>query len=141
MKSYLNEPLQCVKIRQVSDFKKSICGVSQGSVLGPLLFLIYINYIYKTDPITAFHLLADNIALLCANKNINQLKINLNTSLDYIENWLKAKKLTLNVEKSKLLYFDLLLACKRHVFDIQINGEPLEFNNEAKYFGVTKAIN
>ena len=87
MKSYLNEPFQCVKIRQtVSDFKKTIYGVSQGSVLGPLLFLIYINYIYKPDPIVAFHLLSDNIVLFCANKNINQLKINLNTSLDYTEN-------------------------------------------------------
>ena len=125
MKSYLSELLQCVKIRQsVSDFKKNTCGVPQGSVLGPLLFLIYINDIYKSDPIAAFHIFADDTALFCANKNINQLKNNINTSLDNIANWLKANKLTLNVVKSKLLYFDLPPACKRNLFDVYINGEP-----------------
>ena len=58
MKSYLSERLQCVKIRQtVSDFKKITCGVQQRSVLGPPLFLLYINDIHKSDPIAAFHLL------------------------------------------------------------------------------------
>ena len=137
MKSYLSERLQCVKIRQtVSDFKRITCGVPQGSVLGPLLFLIYINDIYKSDPTAAFHLFADDTALFCANKNINQLKNNIKTSLDNIANWLKANKLTLNVDKSKLLCFDLSPACKNNVFDVYINGEPLEFNSEAKYLGV-----
>ena len=49
----------------------------------------------------------------------------------------KANKLTPNVEKSKLLYFDLLPACKRNVFDVYIIREMLEFNSEAKYLGVT----
>ena len=41
------------------------------------------------------------------------------------------------MDKSKLLYFDLSPACKRDVFDVYINGEPLEFNSKAKYLGVT----
>ena len=41
------------------------------------------------------------------------------------------------MDKSKLLYFDLSPACKRNVFDVYINGEALEFNNKAKYLGVT----
>ena len=73
---------------------------------------------------------------ICANKNINQLKNNFNTSLDNIANWLKANKLTLNLDKSELLCFDLSAACKKNVFDVYINGEPLEFNNEAKYLWV-----
>ena len=41
------------------------------------------------------------------------------------------------MDKSKLLYFDLSPACKRNVFDVYVNSEPLEFNNEAKYLEVT----
>ena len=84
-----------------------------------------------------FTLFADYTARFCANKNINQLKDNISTSLDNIANWLKANKLTLNVDKSKPLYFDLSPVCKRNVFDVDINGEPLEFKNNAKYLGVT----
>ena len=98
--------------------------------------MIYINDIYKSDPIAAIHLFADDTALFCANKKINQLKNNINTSLDNIANWLKANKLTLSVEKSKLLYFDSSPECKKNVFDAYINGEPFEFNNKAKYLRV-----
>ena len=75
---------ECVKNRQtVSDFiKKITCGVPQESVPGSLQFLKYINHIYKSDPIAAFHLFADDTALFCANKSINQFKNNTNTSLD-----------------------------------------------------------
>ena len=112
MKSYLSEWLQCVKIRQtVSDFKKFTCEDSQGSVLGLLLFLIYINDIHKSDLIAEFYLFADDTALFCANKNINQIKNNINTSLDNIANWLEAKKNWTNLDKSKLFYFDLSPAC------------------------------
>ena len=135
MKSYLSE--WCYSVSKL-DKQSLTCGVPQGSVLGPLLFLIYINDIYKSDPIAEFHIFADDTALFCANKNINQLKNNTNTSLDNnIAKWLKANKLTLNMEKSKLLYFDLSPACKRDVFHVYINGEPLEFNSKAKYLGVT----
>ena len=82
MKSYLSERLQCVKSRErVTDFKKFPCGVSQGSVVGPLLFLMYTNGIYKLGPIAAFYLFADGTTLFCGNKNINQLKNNIKGTL------------------------------------------------------------
>ena len=90
---------------------------------------MYINDIYKSDPNAAFHLFADDTALFHAKKNINRLKNNINTSLDNIVKWLKANKLTLNVDKSKLSYFDLPITGKRNVFDIYINREALEFNS------------
>ena len=107
--------------KQSLILKNITCGVPQGSVLGPLLFLIYINDWYRSDPIAAFHLFADDTALFFANNNINQLKNN-NISLDNIVDWLKANKLTLNMDKSKLLYFDLSPACKRNVFDVYIKA-------------------
>ena len=81
----MSERLQCLKISQtVSDFKKITCRVPQGGALVPLLFLIYINDIYQSDPIAAFHLFVDAAALFFANNNINQLKNNINTSLQYL---------------------------------------------------------
>ena len=104
--------------------------------MGPLLFLIFINDIYKSDPTSVFHLFADDTALFCANQNISQLKNNIKSSLDNVANLLKANKLTLTVEKSKLLCFDLSPACKNNVIDVYINVGPLPFNSEAKYLGV-----
>ena len=67
--SYLHNSQQFVKLNQdISDQKTISCGVPQGRVLGPLLFLIYINNIYLSAPEVSFHLFADDTCLIYANK-------------------------------------------------------------------------
>lgn len=70
MSSYLSERNQCAKIGpDISDFKHVPCGVLHGSILGPLLFLIYIN-IVNSNSKAAFYLFADDTALFHTNKFI-----------------------------------------------------------------------
>ena len=66
--------------------------ILQGSVLGPLLFLIYINDIFLTAPKVSFHLFADGTCIFHANKNYSKLEDEINTSSDNIANWLKGKQ-------------------------------------------------
>lgn len=70
MRSYLNNRQQCVKIGNTkSDFLTIKCGVPQGSVLGPLLFLLYINDIYNSSPTLKFVLFADDTSVVHSHKN------------------------------------------------------------------------
>ena len=98
MNSYLSGRTQCVKIGGSTSERALItCGVPQGSVLGSLLFLVYITDIHKSDSEASFHLFADETSLSFADKNIRRLEAKINTSLKNITNWLKANKLTLNI--------------------------------------------
>ena len=81
-----------------SDYKTVTCGVPQGSVLGPLLFLIYINDMPKCSNILESHLFADDTNLFLNNPNILNLEINLNVGLGKVSQWLYANKLSLNIE-------------------------------------------
>ena len=124
MKSYLSDRTQCVKIRgSTSKHALITCGVPQGSGLGPFLFLVYINNIHKSDSKASFHLSADGTSLSFADKNIKRLEAKINTSFENITNWLKANKLTLNIDKSQLLVFDLPPSTnKADTLNIQINS-------------------
>ena len=82
-----------------SNFQTAVSGVLQGGVLGPLLFLIYINDIYLSSPVVKFYLFADDACIFHSSKNYSELEQELNTALKNVATWLKANKLTLNVKK------------------------------------------
>ena len=80
------------------------CDVPQGSVLGSLLFIIYINDIVNTSSVLNYVLFADDNNLFASHKNLDTLIIILNKELDKVSNWLKVNKLSL-IYKEKLISF------------------------------------
>ena len=82
-----------------------VCGVPQGSILGPLLFLIYVNDLCKASNKLTPIMFADDTNLFMSNKNIKQPFSDMNTELENVNIWLKANKLSLNVDKTKYMLF------------------------------------
>ena len=82
-----------------------MAGVPQGSVLGPLLFLIYVNDIYKASNKFKFYIFANDTNLLYSDRNLKSLESVLNAELLKISNWITANKLSLNVKKSHFVIF------------------------------------
>ena len=110
------------------------CGVPQGSVLGPLLVLIYINDIYKSSQILQFRLFADDTSILLANKNLDVLEQAVNSELEKVSEWLLANRLSLNVPKCKFL----LISSRKTDRNIKVNINSRELKQETytKYLGV-----
>ena len=137
IKNYLTNRMQCTEIGDSqSDLELIKCGVPQGSVLGPLLFLIYINDIVNSSKLFNFTLFADDTSLYYSSKSTNNLENVMNCELAKISDWLSANRLSLNVAKSKLLYFTNKNRNSLKNIEIRINGESLKEVDSAKYLGV-----
>ena len=81
------------------------CVVPQRSVLGPLLFLIYINDIHHSSAKLSFYLFADDTSLLYADTNLKSLEKTVNSELLKVSDLLNVNKLTLNAKKSNYVIF------------------------------------
>ena len=89
-KSYLNDRKQFVNYNtHKSDLKRILCGVPQGSILGPLLFILYINDIINTSTMLEFILFADDTTILYSNTDIPKQIQQINIDLSEVNNGLK----------------------------------------------------
>ena len=93
-----------IGVKNISKKEVILSGVPQGSVLGPLLFLIYINDISNSSNRFKFYLFADDTNLLHADKNLKLLETIVNAELCNIYDWLIANKLSLNIKKSNCYF-------------------------------------
>ena len=103
-----------------SETKSVLIGVPQGPILGPLLFLIYINDLPSVTPI--FHMLmyADDTTLYCNLNGVNS-EVKINNELSKISEWLSSNKLSLNIKKTKFMVF--------HTPQRRVNYPVLKLNN------------
>ena len=105
-KSYLSDRKQIVKFYEYRSSMKTIsCGVPQGSVLGPLLFLLYVNDIHRSSTLLSFILFADDTNIFNSHSDINTLITTTNEELKKVAEWLRANKLSLNIKKTQFIIF------------------------------------
>ena len=105
-KSYLfNRDQVCVVQGYTSEPRKISCGVPQGSILGPLLFLIYINDLPACLKYATARMFADDTTITNSHKSTARLHREVNHDLNNLQNWLLANQLSLNVLKTEYMYF------------------------------------
>ena len=104
LKSYIQNRKQiCLMNGKKSHAREIRCGVPQGSNLGPILFLLYINDLPKCLEATRANLFADDTNLSCAGLDVSEIEIKLKKDLENVHSWLRCNKLTLNDTKTEYM--------------------------------------
>ena len=138
--SYLSNRKQYIAYNNKStSFKDITCGVPQGSILGPLLFLIYVNDLPNVSNMLDPIMFADDTNLFFSSSNIKTLFATVNHELEKISLWFIANRLSLNVEKTKYTLFH-----KKSVRDniplklpdLKIANNSIERTTSIKFLGV-----
>ena len=119
-----------------SEYSKISCGVPQGSILGPLLFLLYINDMHSAMKHSLVHHFVDDTNLLCSHKDPKMLRIMMNNDLRSLLTWLCANRLSLNVTKTEFIIFKPPRTRLRERITLKLNGTTLYESKKIKYLGL-----
>ena len=137
--SYLDKRTQKCAVNGVLSKSCTLtCGIPQGTILGPLLFLLYINDLPNCLSVSQPRMYADDTHLTYADNDICSIEASLNQDLSNINRWLIANKLTLNMTKTKFM----LIGSRQKLSSLavlpalEINGTQLNRINFTKSLGV-----
>ena len=121
----------------MSDEKKIVCGVPQGSILGPLLFLLYTNDLPLSSSNSHSIVCADDTNVLFSHRDPSQLEKVINHELKTISNWCKFNKLSLNIDKTNFMIFKNRHSNKPDLnFKIEIDDKNIKKVDVTKFLGI-----
>ena len=130
---------QCVKFNNVmSDILPVTSGIGQGTILGPLIFIFYINDVISNIGDLKINMYADDCLIYCTGNNWNLMKPKLENGLAFFQNWCLENRLKLNAGKSKSLVigsYQKLLSVD-YTTKFSLNGQTLDFTDTYNYLGL-----
>ena len=135
---YLRNRTQLVIFNSIkSDLGNILWGVPQGSILGPILFLIYITDIVNCSSVLNFILFADDTNAYFTGNCLDEVFATINVEIVKLTEWLNANKLSLNISKTNYMLFGSKSICKPNVpFHLTINNVKIERITNVKFLGV-----
>lgn len=136
--SYISNRSQVVTIGDITSSERTLrTGVPQGSVLGPLFFILYVNDLPLAINSAEILMYADDAALIVTGESMQEIEIKTNDELANISNWFMSNKLTVNVKKTKyMIIHSRHKSINLDSIQIKINNLALESTTSFKYLGV-----
>ena len=136
--SFLSNRMQFRSINKSQSGKRELkyC-VSHGSVLGPLLFILFINDLHKNVEFSTVHHFADDTNMLLVEKSLKKLNRHINRDLKLVVEWIRANKLSLNTSKTDLIIFKSRNKTITKHLNFRISSQKIQPTSQVKYLGVT----
>ena len=137
LESYLTNRKRFVHVNDTdSDLLTNTYGVPQDSILGPLLFLIYINDLHKVIKHSSTTHFTDDTNLLYPHSSLKSLNKHINHDLKLIVYWLRANRISLNVDKTEIIIFRPIRKTITKKMNFRISGQKIKITTSTKYLGL-----
>ena len=137
LKSYLSDRSQFVLYKGTASPDHPVsCGIPQGSILGPILFLVYVNDIVNVSDKLFSILFADDTNIFMSEKNLSSLINAMNVELTKLLDWFHLNKLSTNLDKTHYIIFHTKNKALPSHGSIKINGQSINRVSSTKFLGI-----
>ena len=137
--SYLTNRIQICKVYLITSNERMVkCGIPEGSNLGPLLFLLYINDLPNCLSLSSASMFADDTNISTQGKTDNEIQERLNTDLENVHQWLTSNKLTFNKKKTEYMIVGSRQRISNILTDpiVKLGDSTIKRVNKSKTLGV-----